>query len=223
MSIFERFANIMSANVNALLDKCENPEKMVDEYLRDAMEDLAEVKRNTARAMASEKSAKAALDEHRAQVAKYDGLAIKAVSAGNDEDARVFLQKKAALAERTATYESAYNSAHESATRLRRMHDKLTDDVAELQRRRDAVKTTMAVAQTQKTLNDVGANAERIGGSMGAFDRMEQKARDMLYTAEAEADLASPVDDMADLEAKYGASGGGVDAELEALKARLGK
>ena len=45
MGIFTRFADIMSANINDLLDRCEKPEKMAKQYLRQAMEDLAEVKK----------------------------------------------------------------------------------------------------------------------------------------------------------------------------------
>ena len=43
MGILNRFKDIMSANINAILDKCENPEKMIDEYMRQVVEELAEV------------------------------------------------------------------------------------------------------------------------------------------------------------------------------------
>ena len=48
MGILNRFKDIMSANINALLDKCEDPAKMIDQYLRQLKEDLAEVKQETA-------------------------------------------------------------------------------------------------------------------------------------------------------------------------------
>ena len=50
--IFERLGDILSANINAMLDKAEDPGKMVDQYLRNAKEDLAEVRKNTAGVMA---------------------------------------------------------------------------------------------------------------------------------------------------------------------------
>ena len=83
MGVFQRFGSIMSANINALLDKCEDPEKMIDQYLREATENLAEVKKETAGVMATEAKAKRALDENQAQVAKYTELAKKALLAGN--------------------------------------------------------------------------------------------------------------------------------------------
>ena len=61
--IIKRFKDIMSANINALLDKAEDPEKMVDQYLRDMESDLGKVKAETAAVMAEEKRAKRELDE----------------------------------------------------------------------------------------------------------------------------------------------------------------
>lgn len=97
MSILNRFKDIMSANINALLDKCEDPAKMIDQYLRQLKEDLAEVKQETAAVMAEEKRAKRLVDDNAAEIAKYTDLAKKALTAGNDGDAKVFITKKQEL------------------------------------------------------------------------------------------------------------------------------
>ena len=102
MSILSRFADIMSSNINALLDKAEDPEKMIDQYLRKASENMAQVKTETAAVMAEEARCKRLLDDATAEVNKYDGLARKALSAGNEGDAKVFLTKKQTLAEAQA-------------------------------------------------------------------------------------------------------------------------
>ena len=60
--IFERIGDILSSNINALLDKAEDPGKMVDQYLRKAKEDLADVRKNTAAVMAEEKRCKRLVD-----------------------------------------------------------------------------------------------------------------------------------------------------------------
>ena len=78
MSILNRFKDIMSANINALLDKCEDPAKMIDQYLRQLKEDLAEVKQETAAVMAEEKRTKRLVDDNAAEIAKYTDLAKKA-------------------------------------------------------------------------------------------------------------------------------------------------
>src|SRR5690606_9922478 len=97
MAILSRFQDIISANINAVIDRMEDPEKKTDQYLRDMMEDLAEVKQNTAGVMAEETKSKRLVDENEAEVMKYTNFAKKAIEAGNDDDARVFLAKKQEL------------------------------------------------------------------------------------------------------------------------------
>ena len=64
--ILKRFTDIMSANINALLDKAEDPEKMIDQYLRELADNLAEVKQETAGVMAEEARTKRLVDENAA-------------------------------------------------------------------------------------------------------------------------------------------------------------
>lgn len=94
MGILARFTDIIQANVNAVLDKMEDPAKMIDQYLRELTDNLAEVKRETAGVMAEEARTKRLMDENQAEVERYAGLAKKALQAGNEEDAKVFIAKK---------------------------------------------------------------------------------------------------------------------------------
>ena len=94
MGILDRFTSIMSSNVNALLDKMEDPSKMIDQTLRDLRENLAECKKDTAAVMADEAEAKRQLDKAKTDVEKYTKAAMKAVEAGNDDDARTLIAKK---------------------------------------------------------------------------------------------------------------------------------
>ncbi len=68
MSILERFGDIIKANINVVLEKMEDPEKMIDQYLRDMSEDLAEVKKSTAGVMAEEIRTKRLVDENQSEV-----------------------------------------------------------------------------------------------------------------------------------------------------------
>lgn len=77
MGILTRFKDIMSANINSLLDKCEDPSKMIDEYMRQVTEQLAEVKVETAGVMAEEKRTKRLVEENEENITKYDVLARK--------------------------------------------------------------------------------------------------------------------------------------------------
>lgn len=61
MGVIQRFKDIMSANINAMLDKAENPEKMIDQYMRNLEDDLGKVKAETASVMAEEATCKESL------------------------------------------------------------------------------------------------------------------------------------------------------------------
>ena len=132
MSMLARFNDIVRSNINAILDKMEDPSKMIDQYLIDMKEDLAEVKRETASVMAEEKRTKRLVDENKEEVEKYTELAKKALMAGNEEDAKVFLEKKVSVESAGAGLNTAYAAAHENAVKMRQMHDKLTSDIETL-------------------------------------------------------------------------------------------
>ncbi len=224
MSILERFGDIIKANINAVIDKMEDPSKMIDQYLRDMTEDFAEVKKSTAQVMAEETRTKRQLDDNQAEVAKYTEYAKKALKAGNDGDARIFIAKKQELENIGASLMTTYAAAHENAIKMRQMHDKLATDIETLKTRREMIKAKVAVAKTQDTINDVASSVTSARGAMSAFDRMEDKADKMLDEANAVAELnEQPVDEAAALEDKYGAAGASsIDDELEKMKSELG-
>ena len=226
MGILTRFKDIMSANINALLDKAEDPEKMIDQYLRNIESDLGKVKSETAAVMAEETRCKRQLDECNAEIDKFQKYAEKAVMAGNDNDARQFLAKKAQLEQQKASLQQAYDIAAANAAKMKQMHDKLCKDIADLNARKDSIKAKMAAAKTQEKLNKLGASVEGAMGSMSAFDRMEAKADQMLDKANAMAELnAGDKDDVDDLAAKYDSvetEAPAVDDALAALKAQMG-
>jgi len=225
MGIIARFKDIMSANINALLDKCEDPAKMIDEYMRQVTEQLAEVKKETAGVMAEEKRTKRLLDENDEQIAKYDGLARKALAAGNENDARVFLEKKQEFTAAGVGLKKTYDIAHENAVKMREMHDKLTDDIVTLDKRRKEVKSKMAVAKTQEKINEINQSIDKASGAMSAFERMEAKADKLLDEANSMAELNENVEDsVTDLESKYDevVNSSNVEDELAKLKKEMG-
>ena len=227
MGILTRFKDIMSANINSLLDKAEDPEKMIDQYLRNMESDLGKVKSETAAVMAEETRCKRELDECDAEIAKYQGYAEKAVMAGNDADAKTFLAKKAQLESTRTSLQQTYDIAASNAAKMKQMHDKLSKDIGELNARKDAIKAKLAVAKTQQSINKLGSSVSGVEGNMSAFARMEAKADNMLDKANAMAELNEiPRDEAEDLAAKYedkSAASPAVDDELAALKAKLGK
>lgn len=227
MGIIERFKDIMSANINALLDKAEDPEKMIDQYLRNLESDLGKVKAETASVIAEESRAKRALDECNENIAKMQTYAEKAITAGNDDDARKFLAQKKVYAEQQVSLQTTYTMAAENAAKMRNMHDKLVEDISELNAKKDAIKAKMAAAKTQQRINKIGASAVGVANDMSAFERMEAKADKMLDEANAMAELNRTASEASidDLASKYDnpQNDSSIDDELAALKAQLGK
>ena len=225
MSVLARFKDIVSSNVNALLDRAEDPAKMVDQYLRNMHKDLAAVKTETAGVMAEESRTKRLVDENNKEVAKFTDLAKKALMSGNEEDARVFLTKKQELENVGAGLQTSAALAHENAVKMRQMHDKLVKDINNLNARRQSIKAKAAVAKTQERMNQIGSSSGKVEGAMGAFERMEEKVNRQLDMATARAELDSqPFDEALALEEKY--RGVNIDSsvcdEMASLKAQLG-
>ena len=226
MGIIARFKDIMTANMNALLDKAEDPEKMIDQYLRNLESDFAKVKAETASIMAEEKSSKRKLDECDAEIAKMGEYAKKAVAAGNDNDARQFLTKKNELTQKREVLAKDYELAQANSEKMRQMHDKLESDISAMKSKRDMLKAKVRVAETQKRINEMGAGLESAGNNAAAFARMEDKVNKMLDEADAISELnkSASDNDIGNLTSKYDAvsAGSDVDDELAALKAEMG-
>ena len=224
MGILTRFKDIMASNINALLDKAEDPEKMIDQCLRNLNSDLGKVKSETAAIMAEEQRAKRALDECNAEIAKMQQYASKDLEAGNEDDARKFLEQKAVLSAKLPGLQEAYNLASNNATQMRQMHDKLVSDINELEARRDMIKGKLAVAKTQERINKMTSSVASANNSIASFKKYEEMADKALDKANAMAQLnsSSPEKSIEELTKKY-ASDINVDAELAALKASLGK
>ena len=228
VGILSRFKDIMSSNINALLDKVEDPMKMIDQYLRNLESDLGKVKAETAAVMAEETKSKRELDECTDSINKMQTYAEKALLSGNEADARTFLSKKGELNNKLISLQQTYNIAKENSTKMREMHDKLIKDISQLNTRRDELKAKMAVANTQEKLNKIGSSVNGAIGNMSKFDEMEAKINKKLDTANAMAELnnSKKEENIEDLIAKYDNetknTSSEIDDELSELKSKLG-
>lgn len=225
--ILSRFKDIMSSNVNALLDKVEDPMKMIDQYLRNLESDLGKVKSETAAVMAEETRAKRELDECLVSINKMQMYAEKALLAGNEADAKTFLENKANLNQKLSSLQQTYDIAKENSANMRTMHDKIVKDIGELNSRRDQLKAKMAIAETQEKLNKIGSSISGAKGNMSKFNEMEAKINKKLDEANAMAQLndSNKEESIDDLMEKYDEgtnTPSQADDELAALKAKLG-
>lgn len=226
--ILGRFKDIMAANVNALLDRAEDPEKMIDQYLRNMEEDLKSVKAEAAAVIAEESAIKRKVLDCEAEVKKMEDYARKALQAGNEGDARLFLEKKESLKIKLESLSKSSEIATANANRMREMHDKLTSDIQVLVGRRNEIKAKVKMAKTTQKMAEMNT-VTRTSGNISAFEAMEEKANRMLDEASAMAELnTAPKDDVDELAKKYDStessniSDAKVDEELERMRRELG-
>jgi phage shock protein A len=224
MGILSRFSDIMKSNVNALLDKMEDPSKMIDQYLIDMKESLAEVKSETANIMALEKQAVSAYEANEKEIDKFKSLAERAVKDGKDDDAATFIKKYKALEENKMTLKANAAAATENSNKMKQMHNKLVADIEALESRKQTVKSTVSIAKAVEKVNkmgDVGGKTTDVGNK---FVEMENKAKLRLDKAQAMSELNSEIgDDAEKLSKSYGAvSDSEVADELARLKAEQG-
>ena len=224
--ILERFKTIMSSNINALLDKMEDPEKMIDQYLRDMEKDLGSVKAETVAVMAQESAAKRKVAECEDEIKKMESYAKKALQAGNEADARMFLEKKESIKIKLDSLEKEKMIAVENSLKMREMHDKLTSDIQKLNAKRNEIKAKIKMAKSAEKINSM-TSSTGISGKMDSFNSIEEKVDRMLDEANASMELNSPKkDEVDDLMKKYDSgeseSSSAVDEELERLKKEMG-
>ncbi len=224
--ILERFKTIMSSNINALLDKMEDPEKMIDQYLRDMEKDLGSVKAETVAVMAQESAAKRKVTECEDEIKKMESYAKKALQAGNEADARMFLEKKESIKIKLESLEKEKMIAVENSLKMREMHDKLTSDIQKLNAKRNEIKAKIKMAKSAEKINSM-TSSTGISGKMDSFNSIEEKVDRMLDEANASIELNSPKkDEVDDLMKKYDSgeseSSSAVDEELERLKKEMG-
>ena len=224
--ILERFKTIMSSNINALLDKMEDPEKMIDQYLRDMEKDLGSVKAETVAVMAQESAAKRKVAECEDEIKKMETYAKKALQAGNEADARMFLEKKESIRIKLESLEKEKMIAVENSLKMREMHDKLTSDIQKLNAKRNEIKAKIKMAKSAEKINSM-TSSTGISGKMDSFNSIEEKVDRMLDEANASIELNSPKkDEVDDLMKKYDSgeseSSSAVDEELERLKKEMG-
>ena len=223
MDTLGRIPKILEANLNAILDKCEDPAKMIDQLLVDYKRDLADIKRDTAAVMADVELAEKRLKECDESIAKKQKAAENALKAGNEGDARTLISAKQNLEATRESLAQNLDAAQKNAEMMKEGYNRLVRNIEELEQRKDAAKAKISMAKAQKQINDTAAKANSTVNTE-AFNKYEQKAERMLAEANAATELNSldvSVDSLTEKYADCGSSAS-VDEELAAMKAKLG-
>ncbi len=216
MSVFSRMSDIINSNINALLDKAEDPEKMVRLIIQEMEETLVEVRTTSARAIADKKELGRRRDWLQSESAEWERKAEVAIKKGRDDLARAALLEKNKAAE-------AARSADQELHMLDETLAKLNDDVGALQQKiKDAKTRQNAIIMRGKAAKSrLGVRRQlhdaNIDDAIERFEQYERKMDDLEGQIESyDLGKRTLADEIADLE-----GGEALDAELEAMKARL--
>lgn len=207
MGIFQRIGDIAKSNINDLLDRAEDPEKMVKQIIIDMQKELNVATQNLGKAKASEMTSKRQLDNAKKISLDWENKAKAALSQGNQELAREALTRKVKADENVASYQEMYNSISAQTAELDSQVSSLKAKLEEAKSKQAMLIARSQMADTKKSI------AKSQGGFDGAsalekFSRMEDK----VMRKEAEADAYSEI-----------ATGGSAENDLNASFAEIEK
>jgi len=219
MSIFGRIGDLLSANVNAMLDKAEDPEKMADEYLRQLNNELYEAKTSVASAMADAMKLNTKETQYTAETDQWAGKAEAALRAGNEELAKAALARKVQASKLAQQYKEQSDQQDQQAEQLQQALVQLETRIAETKAKKELIVAKKHRAQTQEAIQRTVRGLGNIN-AMDKLDQLEERVDDRLAQADAMAKLEND-----SLETKFRdlEKDQEVDSELAELKRKLGQ
>lgn len=222
MSFFSRLGTLLKANINDLISRAEDPEKILTQLIVDMREQLLEAKKQVASAIADEKRLRKQLENEEKVSLEWERKAMMAVRAGRDDLAVEALSRKTASEELATEYRKQWE-LHKSATdKLRASLLQLNNKIEEAKRKKDLLIARQRRAEAQKRIQDTMAGFGDTS-AFEAFDRMSRKVETMEAEAEAAAEIGGEMsgldvnDRFRELESEHGAS-----EALMALKQKMG-
>lgn len=219
MGIFKRLRDMTMASINDLLDKAEDPVKMLNQFLRDMEEDILEAEAAVAKQIAIEKKFKQQYEEAEELVTRREEQAVKALEQGNEDLARRALQDKKEHQARYDELKTLYTTAKANADQLRSQLAEMKDEFGKMKNKKDLLVARAETAKAQKSINQA-MTGFGVDNAAKGFDRMTEKVMQMEAEAQASSELRGSNRSLDDELAQLDKSGG-VDDELAALKARV--
>ncbi|UTR12601.1 PspA/IM30 family protein [Evansella sp. LMS18] len=217
---FNRVRTIVSSELNSLLNKAEDPGKMLDQFILDMEKDISEVEASVAKQIANEKMLNKQYEEAAAMVAKREEQAVKALEAGDESLARRVLEDKNKQQSQADSLKQLLDEAVKLSEELKEKLREMKDELKEMRMKKDSLKarseSAKARAKVNRTLSGIGT------GAKSGFERMEEKVLGDEAAAEASEELRSENKTLDDELAALDQSSS-VDSELAALKAKLGQ
>jgi phage shock protein A len=221
VGIFDRFRRVVKSNLNDMISKAENPEKMLNQLIVDMNQQLIESKKSVASAIADEKKLERQVKENLAAGQEWERKAMLAVRAGKDDLAKEALVRKQEFDKTAAQYKEQWEAQHESVEKLKSALRGLQQKIEEAQRKKNLLVARSRRAEAQKRINEtIGGMADT--SAFEAFDQMSKRMdqieaeNDAMLEIEGTSESESLEQQFAQLEA-----GGNTDQLLEGLKQKM--
>jgi len=222
MGIFARLAQLIKSNLNDLISRSEDPEKMLNQIVVDMNTQLIEAKKQVAASIADEKKLLKQTEQELATAAEWERRAMMAVRAGDDALAKEALARKREHDELAAAFRAQWEKQKAAVDQLKLALRALNAKIEEAKRKKTLLIARKKRAEAQRAIQETMSGL-RNASAFEAFDRMQGKIERMEAEAEASAELQEEYSGdvlahrFAELEATAGAEG-----DLEALKRRMG-
>jgi phage shock protein A len=219
MGIFRRIADLFRANVNDAIDKAEDPEKMIKQYVIDMQEAITKATSGLAQAMAQEKKLERDYLKFSALSQDWNKKAMMALQAGNEDLARQALVKKSQADSQSSQYKAMWDNARETTSKLKNQVDTLKAKLDEARTKESMLIARSQTAKAQKSISK-HLNSYDADSVFAKFDKFEEKILANEAEADAMSQIAASSTSLED-EFKKLSSGAQVDAEFEKLKAQM--
>ncbi len=225
MSIFSKLSTVIKSNINDLISRAENPEKMLNQIILDMRDQLAKAKREVAAAIADERKLRASLDSEVKQMRQWEHRAMLAVKEGRDDLAKQALLRQQEHAERAGSLDGTWKSQAAETEKLKNSLRQLNDKIEEAKRKRNLLVAKQRRAQAQRRIHETMSGLSNTS-AFEAFNRMAEKIEEQERESLAHQEVTEALgpgtleEDFKVLES--GTEGGGVEERLLALKQEMG-
>ncbi len=225
MSIFTKLSTVIKSNINDLISRSENPEKMLNQIILDMRDQLAKAKREVAAAIADERKLRASLDAEDKEMRRWEHNAVLAVKEGRDDLAKQALVRQQEHKERASTFDETWRTQAAEMEKLKGSLRQLNDKIEEAKRKRNLLVAKQRRAQAQRRIHETMSGLSNTS-AFDAFERMadkiDEQERESLAHQEVNEALGPGTleDDFKALES--GGDGGDVEDRLLSLKQEMG-